>query len=280
MSSPAGFGLRHCGVPAPMMIVLLTFCILTAAVLLSMLGQGGGVLYTPIQTFFGIGFHEAATTSLFLIMVTSFSATLVYRKEQRIDWGLAVVLESATALGGFCGGFVSGSFSSAVLSLLFAITLALAAYWMLVIPRRGEIPHSCSRHAFSWERRLGEASYRVNVPLALPLSFFAGIMSGLLGIGGGLLKVPLMVLVLHIPFEIAVGSSALMVGLTAAGGFAGHLIHGHWNWQMSLVLAVAAFVGGQIGSRVSLGLDKRRLQALFCWFLLGIAGLMFARVWL
>lgn len=262
------------------MIVLLSFCILAAAVLPSMLGQGGGVLYTPIQTFFGIGFHEAATTSLFLIMVTSFSATLVYRKEQRIDWALAIVLESATALGGFCGGFVSGSFSPAVLSLLFAITLALAAYWMLVVPRHGDVPDSNPQHAFNWQRRLGDVSYRVNIPLALPLSFFAGAMSGLLGIGGGLLKVPLMVLVLHIPFEIAVGSSALMVGLTAAGGFAGHVVHGHWNWQMSLVLAVAAFVGGQIGSRVSLGLDKKRLQVFFCWFLLVIAGLMLAKVWL
>jgi hypothetical protein len=242
------------------MMVYLFSCVLAAAVLLSMFGQGGGVLYTPAQLWFGIGFHEAATTSLFLIMVTSISATLVYRKEQRIDWPLAIALESATALGGFAGGVLSESFSAASLSFLFSAVLVFAAYTMIRTSLHEGTPRHDSWGYLRWQRRLGNETYAVNMALALPLSLVAGLMSGLLGIGGGLLKVPLMVLILHIPIEIAVGSSALMVGFTAAGGFAGHLIHGHWNWHISLILAAAASVGGQIGSRVSLGLNKRRLH--------------------
>jgi len=77
--------------------------------------------------------------------------------------------------------------------------------------------------------------------------------------------------------EIAVGSSAFMVGLTAAGGFAGHAASGHWDWKTSLILAVAVFAGGQIGARKSIGLDKKRIKRGFGWFLLVIAGLMLSK---
>ena len=83
-----------------------------------------------------------------------------------------------------------------------------------------------------------------------------------------------MVLVLGIPMDIAVGSSALMVGVTASGGFAGHLLNEHWDWRISLILAIAVFVGGQIGSRFTIKLDKTRLKKGFGWFLLVIAGTM------
>jgi uncharacterized membrane protein YfcA len=79
------------------------------------------------------------------------------------------------------------------------------------------------------------------------------------------------VLVLGIPMDIAVGSSALMVGLTAGGGFAGHVLAGHWNWRLSLILAVAVFIGGQIGSRISVKLDKKQLKKGFALFLLVVA---------
>ena len=78
----------------------------------------------------------------------------------------------------------------------------------------------------------------------------------------------------RIPMDIAVGSSALMVGLTAAGGFAGHMVAGHWDWKTSLILGVAVFIGGQIGARKALSIDKKKMKKLFGWFLLIIALLM------
>jgi len=111
------------------------------------------------------------------------------------------------------------------------------------------------------------------------MCFVAGLASGMVGVGGGILKVPMMVLLFGIPMDIAVGSSALMVGITAVGGFAGHVTSGHWDWRASVVLAVAVFVGGQIGSRISLKLDKEKLKKGFGWFLFLIALLMFLRLW-
>jgi len=247
------------------------------AIVFSMLGQGGGVLYTPIQVFAGVDFHIAATTSLFLIMVLSLSATIVFRRAKRVDWPLAIVLESATASGGLAGGLASDRFSASVLTVGLALVIVLAAMFMI---RDVRLEPTGSRRGrlLAWRRTHGQEVYFVNLLLALPICFLAGAVSGLVGVGGGVLKVPMMVLLFGIPIEIAVGSSAFMVGLTAAGGFAGHVASGHWDWHTSMVLAVAVFLGGQIGARKSLGIEKGSIKKGFGLFLLVIAGLMIARV--
>jgi len=255
------------------LVMLLAAVMFVVALVFSVLGQGGGSLYTPIQVWSGIDFHIAATTSLFLIMVTSLSATIVFRKAKRVDWPLAIVLESITVLGGVTGGLCSARFSGPTLMVLFAGVVAFAAIFMV---RDFHLDHGCPEHSgfFGWRRQLAGHVYCVNLLLALPISFAAGAVSGLVGVGGGILKVPMMVLLFGIPMEIAVGSSALMVGLTAAGGFAGHVASGHWDWKISLILAVAVFVGGQIGARISVGVNKRKMKVLFGYFLFAIAALM------
>ena len=87
-----------------MLAALLAGIFLVVAIIFAMLGQGGGALYTPIQVLSGIPFHEAATTSLFLIMVVSASSTLVFRKNKRVDIPLVIVFEAVTATGAFVGG--------------------------------------------------------------------------------------------------------------------------------------------------------------------------------
>ena len=255
------------------MLTMLAAVMFVVAVLFSMLGQGGGVLYTPVQVWSGIDFHVAAATSLFLIMVTSLSATIVFRKAKRVDWPLAIVLESVTCTGGLAGGLASSRFSGAFLSITFAAVVAFAALFMVGDFHR-ERACPARRGFFRWRREFGGEVYCVNLLLALPISFLAGALSGLVGVGGGILKVPMMVLLFGIPMGIAVGSSAFMVGLTAAGGFAGHVAQGHWDWLTAVVLAVAVFIGGQIGARKSVGLDKRKMKKGFGFFLLGVAGLM------
>lgn len=263
-----------------MTVFIIAILMFVAASLFSMLGQGGGVLFTPIQVWAGIDFHIAAATSLFLIMIMSLSASIVYRKAKRIDWPMALALESVTSLGGFAGGVWSAQFGVAFLSAMFAVVVACAAFFM-IRPVARAVPSSAAPNSFyRWRRTLGTQTYVVNLAIALPVSFLAGVASGMLGVGGGILKVPMMVLLFGVPMDIAVGSSAFMVGLTAAGGFAGHVASGHWDWKMSLALAVAVFAGGQIGSRISVSLDKDKLKKGFGWFLLVIAALMILRIWI
>ncbi len=245
------------------------------AVVFSALGQGGGVLYTPIQLFFGIDFHVAAATTLFLVMVTSLSSTLVFHKARVVDWPMALVLESTTTLGGFLGGLYSGCFTGEALTLLFAGVIAFAAVFMVrTFPPKAR---PARRRRFEWRRTMGRESYRINVAVALPISFVAGVVSGLIGVSGGILKVPMMVLLFGVPMNIAVGSSAFMVGLTASGGFLGHLKAGHVNWPVALLLAPGIFLAGQIGARVAVKVDKKRMKIYFGWFLFALAALLVVR---
>jgi uncharacterized membrane protein YfcA len=259
------------------MVSVLAACMFVVAVVFSMLGQGGGSLYTPIQVLAGVDFHIAATTSLFLIMTTSLSATLVFRKARRVDWPLAIVLETVTTIGGLTGGLASGRFGGTALTLLFAGVIAFAAVFMV---RDFQWDRSCPPDRgglLVWRRSMGERTYCVNMAVALPISFAAGAVSGLVGVGGGILKVPMMVLLFGIPMDIAVGSSAFMVGVTASGGFAGHVVSGHWDWRTSLALAVAVFIGGQLGARKSVTMDKKKMQKGFGLFLFAIAAVMCAK---
>lgn len=261
------------------MLIVLAAILFAVAVLFSMLGQGGGVLYTPVQVLFGVDFHTAAATSLFLIMTISLSSSIVFRKAAKIDWPLAIALETVTAAGGFAGGLWSGRFSGSSLSVLFALVMVLAGLFMI---RRFEAEHHCPKTSsgfFAWRRELGGQPYCVNLAVALPVSAAAGMISGMVGVGGGILKVPMMVLLFGIPMDVAIGSSAFMIGLTAAGGFAGHVTSGHWDWRASLLLGVVVFIGGQIGSRLSLKLDKSKLKRAFGWFLLVIAAAMLVKAW-
>jgi len=241
------------------------------AIVFSALGQGGGTLYTPIQIFFGIEFHTAATTSLFLIMVTSLSSTLVFRKAKVVDWFMAFAFVSATTIGAFLGGMYSGHFTGRFLTYLFAAVMALAGVFM--VRQFGSLTWSQAggRRFYLWERHAGEEHYCINLALALPLLFCSGSIAGLIGVSGGILNVPMMVLLLGVPM------SALMVGLTSTGGFTGHMIAGHINWPVALALAPGMYLAGQIGPRKAVKVDKQRLKVYFGWFLFALAALLVVR---
>ncbi|MGH9717585.1 MAG: sulfite exporter TauE/SafE family protein [Candidatus Acidiferrales bacterium] len=263
-------------------MALFTFLFLYAAMFLtalvfSALGLGGGSLYLPIQLFFHIDFHVAAATSLFLILITSLSSTLVFRKAKVVDWTMALVLEAATTVGGFLGGLYSGHFSGRALTFLFAAVIGSAAVFMMrgIKPKPNDAPELSHFHV--WKRRLGLESYRINLAIALPASLLVGALSGLIGIGGGILKIPMMVLLFRVPMNVAVGSSAFMVGVTASGGFLGHLKAGHCDWKIALLLAPGVFLAGQVGARKSIKVDKKKMKVYFGYFLFGLAILLLIR---
>lgn len=105
----------------------------------------------------------------------------------------------------------------------------------------------------------------------VPVMFLVGILTSMVGIGGGALKVPLMVLLFGIPIPVAIGSSAFMVGLTAAAGLLGHTSVTGFNWVAALLLAIPVFIGGQFGSRLSIHLKTGQLRTWFGLFILAVA---------
>jgi uncharacterized membrane protein YfcA len=99
----------------------------------------------------------------------------------------------------------------------------------------------------------------------------AGFVAGLLGVGGGLVKVPAVVLLGGVPMKIAVGSSSLMVGITALTGFVGHLLQGQFDLTLTVGLAAGVLVGSQIGPRLSVKIDPAKLKKVFAVLLFAIA---------
>ncbi|GAB4278640.1 MAG: sulfite exporter TauE/SafE family protein [Deferrisomatales bacterium] len=247
----------------------LSLLFLATAALFSALGQGGGAFYVPLLLASGVEFHAAAAASQAVIVAVSLSAMAVFHRAGFVDWKLVLLIEPATNAGALLGGYLSRYVPAGAGKALFAAVLVVGAFFMLrPVAQRARPP----RRGFSyWTRTLRGETYSVNWVVTVPLMAVAGFLAGMLGIGGGLLKVPLMVLACRIPVRVAVGSSSLMVGLTALTGLLGHGAAGHLDPSLVLPLAAAGFVGAQIGSRVSLSVDKRHLKQAFAVLLLGVS---------
>lgn len=232
------------------MIELVFLCLVffIASGISSMIGMGGGALYVPILLAFNFPFYQAAAISIFIIMALSISASLVYYRAQLIDWKLALVIEPLTAIMSFAGGFYSFFVRIKELKILFILILIVSGYFMLKPVKEIKNKFVNRRKWGFWSRKFGEDAYSVNLVVALPLSALSGLMAGLLGIGGGVIKVPLMVLLLGVPMKVAVGTSCFMVGLTALFGFWGHFFSGHFELKIALILALVVFAGAQAGS--------------------------------
>jgi len=254
----------------------LTFFI--AAGISSMIGIGGGVLYVPILLAFGLPFYQAAAISIFIIMALSISASLVYYRVQLIDLKLALIIEPLTAIMSLIGGYYSSFIQIKGLKILFILVLIVSGYFMIKPIKEIQDKFINQRKWGYWLRKFGEEEYSVNLLLGLPITALAGLIAGLLGIGGGIVKVPLMVLLLGVPMKIAVGTSCFMVGITALFGFWGHFFAGHFEPKIALILALVVFGGAQAGSRISIKVDKILLKKIYVMFLFLISAWMMVNV--
>ena len=257
-------------------MIWLGLLFLCVAAVFSALGQGGGAFYVPLLLAWGVPFHHAATASQAVIVAVSASAMLVFHRAGFLDWKLVLLIEPATNLGAVLGGYFSQYVPAEVGKIVFAGVLVAGAWFMIrPVAERREPP---KRGFAYWTRTMGGETYSVNWIATIPLMGLAGGLAGMLGVGGGLLKVPLMVLACRIPMKVAVGTSSLMVGLTALTGLLGHAAAGHLDLRLALPLAIGGFLGAQVGSRVSVRVDKRHLKRAFGVLLVLIAAWMTASV--
>ena len=242
-------------------IIIAAAAVLAVSFVFSTVGQGGGILYVPVLIALGMGVHDAATTSLFVIVATSTSAALIYRKRRTVDWKLALAIEPPTIALAFAGGMLSNHINAVALKLVFTAVLLLAAFFM----SRPVVEHDPASPLGwgHWRRKLGEREYTIRLPGLMPVTGAAGFIAGMIGVAGGIFKLPAMVLVGRVPMRIAIGTSALMVGFTALAGLSGHLIGGSFDPRVALPLAATAFVGGRAGSTLSGHLKVPHLRAFF-----------------
>jgi len=245
------------------------------SIIFMMFGQGGGAVYVPMLLSFGLPLYRCAATSQVLIIVATISALLVFQKAGLVDWSLALIVEPPTNLGAFLGGYLSPYFPAAFSKLAFACIILIGAYFMIkpIVDRQARATVK-KDFWFCLKRNFGNESYALNLLVIIPLMILAGFVAGMLGVGGGLIKVPALVLLGGVPMKIAVGSSSLMIGITALTGLFGHALAGHFDPKLALTLGVAVLAGSQIGARFGVKIDKKHHKKYFGYLLIFIAGWM------
>jgi uncharacterized membrane protein YfcA len=249
----------------------------------ALLGLGGGVFLVPLLNLvFGFPFTVAAAISLTTVIATSSSVSAGRTGQQLINIRLGMLLEVATAAGSFLGGITAQLVAQSVLQKLFGFVAGGVAIVMLTrLQRRNVIldptvdPGLLGGRFYEDESR-GVVSYRVKrLPLAIVASFIAGNVSSLLGIGGGIIKVPILNAWCGIPLRAAAATSAFMIGVTAT---AGAIIY-YGRGQLEPALAAAAVLGVQVGSwggmRFGAAASAKWLKILMAVVLFVVSAMMF-----
>jgi uncharacterized protein len=239
------------------------------------LGMASGIFIVPILTLlFGIDIHVAVGASLVSVIACSCGSAAPFLEEQLTNIRLAVVLETATTLGALTGVFLIGIIPTAYLYLLFAAILALSAKQMLARRRepgnaiRADV-RSCATvlrlHSSTPDRMTGhDTPYQVgNVPLGLSLMYGAGLVSALLGIGSGVLKIPAMDTALRLPIKVSSATSNFMIGVTATASAGAYFVRGDIDVGIAGPVALGSVVGALVGARLLMGLSGDKLRVFF-----------------
>ena len=245
----------------PLFFTLLVAAIsLSAGVLGSLVGVGGGIIVVPaLSLLLGVDIRHAIAASIISVIATSSGAASAYVRERITNIRLAMLLEIATAAGALTGAFLAAYISGRWLFILFGVILSYTSWSMLqkkktastVLPR-DPMADSLRLHGSYHDRALGQdVSYRVaRTKLGLAVSYVAGTVSGLLGIGGGVLKVPVMNLAMGIPIKVCTATSNFMIGVTAATSAAVYFMRGDVQPFVAAPVAVGVLLGAKLGSRL------------------------------
>lgn len=270
-----------------MSLVLIAFLVsIAAGGFGALVGIGGGLILVPVLTvMLGVPIKTAIAASLIGVIATSMSASAHYLGSGIADRRLGLLLLLATAAGGITGGLLGGLFDGRVLALLFGTLLVFVAIQM--IRQRAASPVSMPQNdpvdggfASSYiEPSDGcEVRYRARrMEAGAAASFAAGNVSGLLGVGGGVINVPTMNLAMGVPIRVATATSTFMLGPTAAASALLYFSAGVLDPVLAGPVALGVFIGARVGARMSLRISQGALQIAFIAVALIFALQMFFR---
>jgi uncharacterized protein len=253
---------------------------LGASALGGMLGMAGGIFIVPILTvFWHLDIRTAIAASIVSVIACSCGSASPFLKGGLVNVRLAIVLETATTLGALTGVLLVGVIPTAYLYFLFALIMTLSAQQML--SRRGE---ACGTSAGTdeWAAALRldasypdkgrDVEYRVQrLPLGMLLMYGAGLISALLGIGSGVLKIPAMDTALRLPIKVSTATSNFMIGVTAAASAGAYFMRGDILPGVAGPVALGSVVGSVLGARVLMAVSNERIRLLFVVVLLALA---------
>jgi uncharacterized membrane protein YfcA len=257
---------------------------IAASALGGALGMASGIFIVPVLTLFGgLDIHAAVAASIVSVIACSCGSAAPFLKGGLTNIRVAIVLEVATTLGALTGVLLTGILPVPFLYLLFAAVLLVSASQMMA--RRHEIlgetevtdPRDWATalrlHSSYPDHALGrDISYRVRrVPLGLALMYGAGLISALLGIGSGVLKIPAMDTALRLPIKVSSATSNFMIGVTAAASGVAYFARGDIDPGIAGPVALGSVVGALLGARFLLAVSGDKLRLFFVVVLVVVA---------
>ena len=246
----------------------------------TLIGAGGGFIHVPVLIiFYGFSPQHAIGTSMAVVMLNAISGTFAYIAQKRIDYEIGLKYAVAASPGVFVGAMLSRFFSVSSFSIIFGLLLILLSYYLF---SGKEFSVVRTKVAIAPQTRylkdaMGEEfSYAPDMSVGFSASIFIGIFSGLFGIGGGIIHVPLMYSVLGIPVHIATATSHFILAITSFLGSILFVGLGYVDLDYAVLLGIGTIIGASLGARLALKthpLVIKKIIAL-CLFLLALRLLM------
>jgi uncharacterized protein len=235
-------------VTGPVLALLLAFPV---GLSLGLLGGGGSILTVPVLVYAaGLDPKVAIPASLVSVGTTSLVAALAHARREAVAWGSALAFGGAGLVGAFLGARVGRTFSGRTLLVLFSLLMVVAGVLML----RG--------------RRADGGTHEPHPLLVAPIGAGVGFMTGLLGVGGGFLIVPALVLAAGLAMPLAVGTSLVVIAINSAAGFAGHLGEQNVSYGYAAAFTGVCVVGALAGERLGRNVPAARLRKWFGAFVI------------
>ncbi|EFM10266.1 protein of unknown function DUF81 [Paenibacillus curdlanolyticus YK9] len=239
-------------------IVLLALLGLISAIFGSIVGLGGGIIIVPALTLLGpqlvgseIDHATAVGTSLAVLIVTALASTMAYSKKKRVDWRSGWLLFMTSGPAAMIGSALTGHMSNGPFQLSFGIFMLLMAGLLVARDYMKPISRQWPVVRTYTDDKGEQHHYGYAVLPALLVGFAVGLISGLFGIGGGSLFVPVMVLLFRFPPHVATATSMFVIFLSSTLGTGVHAWLGETNWWIVLVLAPGAWLGGKAGAWIA-----------------------------
>ncbi len=246
----------------------------------SMLGLGGGVFLVPLLTLaLGVPFRAAVAASLACVIATASASATVNLNRGTVNMRLGLALEVATSVGGLAGGITAAYLSTRQLFVVFALTLTAMGLIMMMRSGRRNVIADTSVDPGTLGGRLREGDiayvYRLRrLPVGMVASLVAGAISGLLGLGGGIIKVPVLNTFCGVPIRVAAATSTFMIGVTAAASAILYFARGDMILPLTAAVVLGALPGSLLGARLTDRVEARALKVLMAIVLLLVGARM------
>ena len=266
-----------------MSLLLFTFILLISSYLAGLLGSltglGGGVVVIPVLTLaFGVDFHYAVGAALVASIATSSGSGSAYVKEGITNVRLGMFLEIATTIGAVAGAFVAVWFNNSVIAIIYGCVLLLTAAMQQrqMSDHDGVVGSEMARRLKlygQWPQKDGSMkSYQLkHVGGGFSVMLIAGALSGILGIGSGVLKVIAMDGIMKVPFKVSTTTSNFMMGVTACASAVVYIQRGNIVPGIACPVMIGVLFGALTGARLLKTLDVRVLRNIFCIAILLVA---------